>query len=256
MGYSLQTKLIISLIGVSLFTVLAVGLIINLVLTRLLTQSASQRLASAAKQTATTFDGFVSNNFSILENEAQLSNFIDMRGSDDFQPNGNAQWLALRTFRQRDPQNIISYGVLDKEGLNLADTVSVNPNTSEADQDYFRVPISSDKPYLSPVMFSEKYSQPILIFSVPVHNLLGTPVGVLRVIYRASVLQDLILQANNLSGEQSYAMLVDENFLRLADGEYPEAVYTLISPLTPSQEQKLQAAERFAAAPQRNRSPA
>ena len=56
-------------------------------------------------------------------------------------------------------------------------------------------------------------------FSAPIFSKGVKPIGVLRCLYSATVLQRLIAGSSGLLGPGSFAVLVDENGLRLAHGE-------------------------------------
>jgi putative methionine-R-sulfoxide reductase with GAF domain len=64
------------------------------------------------------------------------------------------------------------------------------------------------------------------VISAPIEDADGELLGVLRVRYAASVLQDLITQNSGAAGVDSYAFLVDENGFRLADGKQPDLFLT------------------------------
>jgi PAS domain S-box-containing protein len=69
--------------------------------------------------------------------------------------------------------------------------------------------------------------------------------GVLRVQYKPIILQQLVVQNNGLIGEQSLAILFDENYIRLAHGGAPELILQPARPFDSNQIAKLQAAGRL-----------
>lgn len=244
-NYSLRTKMIISFLVVSVLSMVALTFTANRVLRQSLTQSAEQRLSVAALQVSGSFDAFVQNNLTRIKNEASLPMFVDFLGPTDFRPGNSELEKILRNFSQNDIDNVISYGLLDRNGINVVDSVGRNLALNESDQAYFKIAFDEHRSYVSPVIFSERYQQPILVFSTPVHNVLGQSIGVLRAIYKADIFQALIENSNELAGPESYAILLDENQLRLANGSDASLTYKLVAPLPPAEISRLQAAERL-----------
>ncbi len=245
--YSLRTKLIVAFLFVSILSMASLTYIANLVLRQSLTQSASQQLNVAAGQVASSFDAFILSNSNRIKNEASLPMFVEFLQPTNFRPGNSDLEKILRNFSQNDIENIISYGLLDREGINAVDSMGDNLARNESDQDYFKVAFTEHRSYVSPVIFSERYEQPIIVMSTPVHNVLGQSIGVLRVIYRANILQKFIENSNELAGPESFAILLDENQLRLANGPDTAMLYKLVMPIDAAQAATLQAAQRLPA---------
>lgn len=244
-NYSLRTKMIVSFLFVSLLSMVALTFTANRVLQQSLTESAEQRLAVAAADVSGSFDLFIRSNLTRLKNEASLPLFVEFLEPTDFRPGNSELDKILRNFSQNDIENVVSYALLDRDGINVVDSVGRNLALNESDQEYFQIALNEHRPYVSPVIFSERYQQPVLVFSTPVHNVLGQSIGVLRAIYKADILQSLIETSNELAGAESYAILLDENQLRLAYGPDPALTYKLVAPLPPAEVERLQAAERL-----------
>src|SRR5690606_22122895 len=69
--------------------------------------------------------------------------------------------------------------------------------------------------------------------------------------YQPAILQQLVVQNNNLVSDpsqtelQSFAMLLDENYVRLAHGQAPELLFKSVMPLPEARVKSLQAALRL-----------
>jgi GAF domain-containing protein/HAMP domain-containing protein len=70
----------------------------------------------------------------------------------------------------------------------------------------------------------------IIHFSAPIRTPSGITVGVLDIVYSASVLQQIIVRNGNKLGPDVDAMLLDENNIILAHSASPDLVYKIIDP--------------------------
>jgi len=257
-SYPLTTKLILSFLAAA-FIPLGVQTIVNSRATReALTHAANQALLAAAEQTANTIDTFIESNLAAIEVEAQLpalAGYLGLPADRRVGTPEEAEALdTLSTLNQKDKGrdragDVTSYALLDWQGRIVLDTDASNTkvgSTVGADQserDYFHVPLSSGRPYVSPVEFSQTTAA--LYFSSPVRDEAGEFVGVLRVSYDATVLQELIAQTNGLAGPDSFGVLFDENQLHLAHGLAPETIFKTVAPLEPERIARLQAVGRL-----------
>jgi GAF domain-containing protein/HAMP domain-containing protein len=243
--YSLRSKLVIAFI---LVTILSVGIVVsvtNWLVSQALIATATKQINAASGQTADVVDTFLQNNLTTLRTEAQLPLFSELLEATDSGPDNYQAVNVLLRLSEKDPKNIVYYGLLDRSGRVVADTAGSLLVTDESANDYFKIPFTTNRPYISPVFFSGTLREPVFYISTPVQNVLGEPVGVLKVIYRADILQQVIEQENQLLGEGSFALLFDEHNLRLADGEEPDARYTLAGPLASEQIDRLRAEGRL-----------
>ena len=170
----------------------------------------------------------------------------------------------LRTFGSRDPDFIISYGLLDSQGINVIDSDPENVGEIELGQDYFRKPLQTGRGYVSSVQFFPDANAPNLYFSHPVFDFKGDAIGVLRIRYDAAVLEALVQEsvdfldaglhgtvAQNdtpIRGKLSVIVL-DENYLRLVDLSKPDLNFKTVVPLEARQINQLRAADRLPAVP-------
>lgn len=248
-NYSLRTKIIVVLTAIVIVAVSVVAFMDDRNSRTALTSAAYDRLLGAASQTAIRLDDLITTNLNIVKTEAEtteeLAAFLSPGAGGE---SVDAARIAtiLYSFAQRDPQSITSYALLNSKGVDVADTFAADIGTDKSNREYFQNPMKTGQPYVSPVILSPtRPGDADLYFSSPVHNAAGQIIGVLRFSYNIKSLQALVAQANGLSGAQSFAVLLDENHIRLAHGTSPDLVFKSIVPLDPALLANLQAAGRL-----------
>jgi putative methionine-R-sulfoxide reductase with GAF domain len=182
---------------------------------------------------AAAVDSFVLNNLDTLRVEAQTQDFIDYLEMTPEDRAGSSVETSvtdlLRSYRQKDNIYILSYGLLDHTGIILADTLDENVGESHAGQMYYLETMNTGLPYVSSVYIAPDRSKSVIIFSAPVRNSLGATVGILRLSYKADILQLILVRQGGVEGFSS--MLVDDNSILLANSEFPNSIQKSIIPL-------------------------
>jgi signal transduction histidine kinase len=226
--YPMRLKLIVAFLVLG-FIPLGTFLYVNYYFMQsLLTRVAEQSLIAAASETARDIDAFITSNLNTVQEAAlwpevviyleRLKAGLPVEDADR-----DLVWKALLRLNRQDETDSSFYALLDSQGRNVLDTSGIdNVGQDEANNDYFRVPFQTGESYMSPVTFASTEEQAFLYFSSPVRNAQGEIVGVLRVQYKTDVLQQLIEDHNDLAGKFSYPILLDENYLLLANGGQPE----------------------------------
>ena len=148
----------------------------------------------------------------------------------------------LRDLKSRQATAIYSYAILNAQGINILDTDSSNIGIDESEHPYFhqltdaaRLTSSGSASYRSPIIFENDRS--VIIFSSVINDLSGKMIGVLRAKYDALIFGTLFSRTKGMVGRGSFAVLLDENNLRLVHGRRNDLKYTLASEIS---EQKLQ----------------
>lgn len=257
-SYPLTTKLILTFLAVSL---LPLGLLafFNERHTRtVLTEQAQQALLAAASKTVADIDTFSHANLDAVHTEAQLpvlTTYLNLPAAQrPGSPEERAVAATLFELSRKDRVFIVSYGLLDSQGRNVIDTEPANIGQDESSRDYFQKAVETGLPYLSPVEFNpparadrpQTGADAGLYFSSPIRDKArGDVLGVLRVRFKSIILQQLVVQNNSLIGERSFAVLFDENYIRLAHGAAPELIFQPAKPLDPNQVAQLQQAGRL-----------
>ena len=114
------------------------------------------------------------------------------------------------------------------------------------DRGFLNILLLTGEPYISPVIFTPN-ENPSLYFAVRIDDIAGNAAGVLVSQYHASNLQAIVAQSNKLKlvGPGSFAVLLDENNLRLAQGEDPGVLYKFVTPPDPETYSELVSARRI-----------
>jgi putative methionine-R-sulfoxide reductase with GAF domain len=249
--FPLPTKLILTFLAIAL-----VPLVILAVFNIQATQDALQEqsnvaLLGSAEQTAAAVDTFITTNLDALRTEASLPDFLDYLALTPEERAGSQQEEEIRdilsNYSRKDTIHVSSYALLDGNGMDVIDTFAADVGIDKSERDYFIEPRRTGLPYVSPVRLSPTAGGWSLYFSAPIRNQAGEVVGVLRMRYNAAVLQQIIAGSNELAGEETFAVLLDENLIRLADGVEPELVFTAVAPPTADRLAELQAEGRLPA---------
>jgi len=246
---SLRAKLIASFLIVSLAPLAVLAYLDQRATLTALTDYAEQALYGAAKQTASRIDAFLQANLDTARTDSMLPEFQGFLET----PPDSPEYIAkrgktidiLNSLRRRDMGSITSYALLDGRGVDVADTFGPDIGLDKSQRDYFEVPLSTGLAYASSVSLAGVSSLPSIYFSSPVRSDSGEIIGVLRIRYNASVMQSILGKERGLMGESSFAVLVDENHVRLADGGRPDFVLTSVSALPPSQKESLLRSRRL-----------
>lgn len=244
--YSLSTKLIVAFLIITLVPLSLLAILNDRATREVLTDQANQSLFAAASRTAASIDNFIITNLNTIQAEAQIPDFVEYLSTPpDQRPDSDNLRNILASLRDRDAPYINSYALLDREGIDVADTFSYDIGLNKADRDYFRAAIERGQPYVSPVQFTPLTGTPVLYFSSPVRTPDGEIVGVLRARYSSDILRQLIAQNTRVSGRGSFAVLFDENHIHLVHGAAPATVFKAVAPLDPQRIAELQAARRL-----------
>lgn len=236
---SLRARFLSVLLVLTLAPLGLAGFISLRVLENRLRQNISFQLYSASRLTAEQVDEFIASNLKELSTYAQLPEIIGVLQS----PYGPEREIQLQETQQtlhvlsrHDPINILSYGLLDRSGTNIADSISLNIGLGESDKMYYRETMRTGQPYVPSVDVRNN----TLTFAAPVKDERGIVLGVLRLHYNLAVLQNLMVRNRELAGPSSFAVLVDEYGIVLAHGDNSAANFRTLVPLPEQQVNMLQ----------------
>lgn len=247
---SLQTKLIVAFSAVALIPLVTLALVNRYNTQKTLTQNAQQALFTAATQTALNLDSFIQNNLDDIRVEAQLPGLARYLSLPNPQRQGSSQEIEVagifRALQRRDAVNVLSYSLLDRQGRNVMDTDIQAIGRDVSGEDYFRQAIATRLPYVSSIRVPDSPNNSgSLYFSSPVWDKDGQIVGVLAVRYNATAIQQLVSQSNDLAGTRSFAILLDENQIRLGHGLNSDLLFKSITPLPIDRIKRLQSEDRL-----------
>ncbi len=235
----LTTTLRIKLLTISLAIAIMPLLVLSIINSRFfqdaLQNQANQVLHIAAQQTATRVDSFINENRQSVSSEASLTIFEQYLSISPLfrasSPQETAAQLTLSSLSSRQQRYLRSYGLIDLEGKAILDINPLQIGQDESKAEYFTRPLATGQVYNSSILFDPKSRSGYIYFTSPVRNQRQQIIGVLRAKYDALVLQDILGHSVNLVGTRSYPILLDENYLRLADTIMPNNLYRLVVPL-------------------------
>jgi HAMP domain-containing protein len=216
----LRTKLLVAFLGVSLCPLAVISYRDSEVTRSALTASAYQALFAAASQTALRLDTFITATAHVIGTQAQmppLGEYLSLPAADQ-EPAEKRIVDILQAFAQKNPAFTASVAVLDLHGRIVLDTQPANVGLDESTTEYFRIALETGLPHASRLEFSASDGKPYLNFSSVVHSPDGRLVGVLRERYSAAVVQQMVAENNRLVSAQSFALVLNEDGLLLADG--------------------------------------
>ncbi|MDM8527012.1 PAS domain S-box protein [Anaerolineales bacterium HSG24] len=248
-SYSIQIKLVSVFVPLGIFSLFAMSVTSNLFIQRTLDDNANQALFSAASRTALELDSFIKHQLHTIQIESQLPAFVDYLNLPQDQRVGTKfekkVIAVLDILKNYDETFISSYALLDRHGIDVLDTYTADIGVDKSTRDYFQTPMETHTPYVSQARYSDTTGEYAIYFSHPVYNDEGETIGLLRVRYKAAVLQDIVAQSNDLAGEESFAILLDDHHIRLAHGTYPELIWQSVVPLEHEQLAQLKAKKRL-----------
>jgi GAF domain-containing protein/HAMP domain-containing protein len=245
--YSLRTKLIVMAVTTVLMTVGIQAFITNRSITAALQAQQDRTLLSVAAQTAGIMDENINAELVSIRVLAEITDFrkyletpsdlIDERLADETSK-------SLQSLLKRDPIYIRSYALINKQGVDVLDTNPEAVGSKHSGEEYFKQPLQTNIPYVSPVIFLPD-GKAVIYFSSPIHGEGGGNAGIILVTYDAAILQKWLVKLNGLAGDQSFPILLDENHLRLAHGIAPDLIYKTIVPLDAVKLAELQTKHRL-----------
>ena len=237
--YSLRVQMVAAFWFVTLFALLFLTFFYIRLTRSALIDQGNQSLFAAASRTANGVDAFINSNLDAIRTEATLPSIVDYAALPADQKRASEEELVaantLERLRNKDLFYIESYAILDANGRNWLDSDSTKTGQEEGAQEYFRRPLITGLPYVSPVLFAQSVGGVNFYFSTPIRNHIGQIVGVLRVQYSVAILQQLVADSQRLVGEDSFAILLDENTVRLANDIAPGEIFKTVIALDDAQ---------------------
>jgi GAF domain-containing protein/HAMP domain-containing protein len=246
---NLRLKLIITFLAIALVPLIIAALIQAQFLQTAIQAQTNTALNLAANQVSTEIDSFITTNLDSVTREAQLSVFTSYFALPaNERPNSPAEKELASTIsvlRLKGFGSVPSYGILNLLGDDIFDTNPVQIGQREVNNDYFLQPNSSGTAFASTVEFSPLNGNGYLYFSAPIRDVNQQIIGILRLRYDALVLQSILEKYIGLVGQRSYPILVDENYIRIADAFRPDLLYKSVVPLTDAQRSILAVGNRL-----------
>lgn len=249
--FSIRSKLLILALGTGLISIVLIAATTTLFTQQVLRDSARSSLGTAANQSIEKIDTFLEFSTYQIQSHAQLPALVTyLASSPKLQEEHQEDVLALlNALVQSDPQNIGSYALLSQGGVDLVDTYTNEIGINQSDQDYFIAAMTKGITFVSPVRYSPASLDHGFYISTPVLATDGAILGVLRVRYRSSVLQQLLSENNGIAGAGSYGILLDDQNIVLANGRNPIWMFHTLVPVEQNLYNQLRSEYRLAEIP-------
>lgn len=238
---SIRTRLVIAFLTVTIIPLILLAVVNNRLIQATLIENANQSLLSVASESAATVDDFISTNLQTVNSESQISSFAEFLSLPISLQRQEAQrepiQISLRTLHQKDISRIRSYALLDHNGINVIDSIPMNVGHDESQTEYFQSSFLEGITFSSEIVFDQDFTGEgffagaSIYFSAPIIGDDSDTLGVLRIQFDGSVLQDIIRRSNDTAGEESFGVMFQEaggSFLHIAHGTAPETLYTTL----------------------------
>ncbi|WP_026794783.1 ATP-binding protein [Planktothrix prolifica] len=211
----IRAKLIASFLIVALSPLLLLAFLNKQTTEKALTENAKQALSAAANETSNRIDAFIDANLDAVRVEAilpGLARYLSLTPKQrDNSPEMQLATETLIRLSRKDMLNVLSYSLLDLNGKNVLDTYTSDIGKDESGQDYFKKPMQTGLSFVSNMKRSPTIPDLVtLYFSSPVRNAKGNILGVLRVSYNATVVQQLVTRRGD------YLLTLINNILDLS----------------------------------------
>lgn len=228
---SFQTRLVIFVLLISLVPLIIIATRDIFQTRQALVNGIEISLQASAVQTANSLDNFIQKTLDSISAEAELADFVTYLTVSPSVRTGTvirARTLnLLKNLENKDRGNIISYALVDTNGNVLLDSAT-DLLYNESGDAYFAQIRFSDNPIITTVTYLDNKT-PSLTFASKVLNENGGYIGILRVKYNSSVLQDIVI--NSGSSPDTLILLLDDLYIRLADNKNPVLIQKSIAPL-------------------------
>ncbi|MGH8564129.1 MAG: cache domain-containing protein [Gammaproteobacteria bacterium] len=196
-----------------------------------LIDAAHRALYASATQTAQAVDGFLNENLNGLRVHGLLPAVQDFLSAPVDELHKAAAWQTLLRLSHKDTVNLISFAVLDLNGHNLLDTRTIQIGRDESERDYYKALVATKVPTVSAMQFADAPGDALTLhFASLIWDPAGQPLGVLRITYNATVVQQLTTQALHAS-PSARVVLLDEHHIRLADSARPDLIFISVGPI-------------------------
>ncbi len=235
--YSLRARLILAFVVASLLPLILISALLAWRMQQMAQEHAELALSLAAGRLANQVDLVLDTQRTTVRGEAKSALFARFLADPQ-----NATYRAeardlLRSLSTRS--YVSSYGLLDPQGHNLVDSDPLLEGGDESHLEYVAEALKLDnvlrqpEPYISHVLLDPKTGGAFYYVSCGIWDpTKGQIVGILRVRYQAEVLQQWVTQANALISPGSYGLILDEDLIRLADGQERKRRFTLLAPVS------------------------
>lgn len=243
--FTLRTRLIVTFLLVALIPTGMLAYFYIHTTEVALTSSANRTLAAAARQIASSMNSFFADHIHALNEKTRDPNIMKLLNLPaDQQPGSSQERLALNFLKTSYMEDaflsefVKAYVLINKDGKVLLDTSNPDPDQTipylgldKVDPVNFKLLVETGLPYVSSILFKSNTNDASLYFIARINDESLRLAGILLARYDAALLQAFIQKNNELTGAGSYAVIYDENLLRLGSGSNQEPIYKMVVPL-------------------------
>ena len=236
-SFTLRTKLLILSLGTGIVSIVVVSMAVITNTQRTLTQNTQDSLVSSARRTMNNVDDFLRNNVLSAAAGVFQPEFVTyLKASDEERGELLADVLSkLGELSLQNPEYRITYSLLDRNGINVADAQQNAIGADLSNRDYFLQPRANGNIFISPAGILPSSAERVVYIGAPVTDTDGEFLGVLRVQLPFTYIQGILENNDLLAGEESYLIMLDRDDLILAHTKNPDWVSrTLVKPDLPS----------------------
>jgi GAF domain-containing protein/HAMP domain-containing protein len=240
---NLRSKLLTAALAIAIIPLVAFSLIQTRNNQTILRNQNHENIRLAAFQTAGKVDDYLIDSISSANVDAKNPLFAVFLQSDEAQRTDptllDEIHSAFTTITSKAPYGSLdSVAIINTDGINIIDSKSGGAGSWEGNRDYVSQPLKTGWSYTSSVIF-DRSGLAYIAFSSPIRDNNLKILGLLRIRHRAEVFQLIISANQGLLGEQSYPILVDENYIRLADAADEQYVFHPLMPLSEARKSDL-----------------
>jgi len=236
-GFTLRTKLLILSLGTGIVSIVLVSLVVITNTQRTLTQKTQDSLVSSARRAMNDVDDFLRDNVLSMSADVYQPEFTTyLKASDEKRDElltGVISQFNKMSLRYPEYRGI--YSLLDRNGVNVADTQQNAVGVDLSNRDYFLQPRANGNIFISPAVLLPTTRERVLYIGAPIIDTDGVFLGILRIQLPFSYINGVIINNELLVGEESYLIMLDRDDLILAHTKNPDWVSrTLVKPDLPS----------------------
>jgi GAF domain-containing protein/HAMP domain-containing protein len=237
--YSLRAKITITVFSAAILSIGALSIVNSISTQQALINAVNQTLTLAARETGKDIDGYFRGLAERVGNQADTPTWSIYLA---LPPEQQATNTTTQTFlvTQKLLTGALYYALLDRDGNVILhttddDTALIEPylGLSGSVRGSLLQTMSSGAVYISSLIFPSAGEVPYFLVAAQIRNYADEPVGILVAAFLLDTVQELIRAGNDTAGTGSYAVLLDENHLRIAHGTDPSTQYRLLVPPTP-----------------------
>lgn len=255
--YSLRGKITIAVFSAVLVSIIVLTVINNQTYRRTLIDNANQTLLLAADRTAAEVDAYLTNLIAGLERVNAESPAAQDFLTLSVEERSNASLLTDQLKDTRDRLDAFELILLDRVGVVAFHSTYANVSQFEpylglsaTDQNLIDISLLGGTPYVSSVIFptlgrTVYIDTPYIYIGSRITSADGRPMGIMLAGYPIGAIQQIVEGNNGLAGDQSFGVLLDDNFMRIAHGAMADANYMLVYPLSAETFDRLQRENRL-----------